>query len=68
MAFLLMDKLNGKVRKLFRFALFGLILLMLIYLWKPIDTTFLSTEGILFFYAGGLLQRYDVLSQKYLEA
>lgn len=62
--FLLMDKLNGKVRKLFRFALFGLILLMLIYLWKPIDTTFLSTEGILFFYAGGLLQRYDVLSQK----
>lgn len=62
--FLLIDKFNGKERELFAYVLLGGVLMALMYFWQPIDTTFLSTEGILFFYVGGLIQRYDVLLLK----
>lgn len=36
------------------------VLFLLIYNWNPIETKFLSSEGLLFFYIGGLMRKFDI--------
>lgn len=49
-----------------RYILPLVVLGILYYLWIPIDTNFLSSEGILFFFLGGLLRKSEVLLSKHL--
>lgn len=50
-------------------SIFPLVVLgVLYYLWIPVNTNFLSSEGVLFFYLGGLLRKCEFLLYKHLSA
>lgn len=54
-------RLDGNKKLIiFSYVIDSLILLLLIYHWNPIETTFLSSEGVLFFYIGGLMRKFDI--------
>lgn len=62
--FMFLYPLYGWIFKINSYLLHFVVLVFLLYLWMPVDCRVLSTEGLLFFYIGGCLQKYSFLLDK----
>lgn len=49
------------VNKFWLYSIFSIILFLY---WIPVDISLLSSEGLFFFFIGGILSKHDLLSQK----
>lgn len=58
------EEMSNREIGIFKYVLPLGVLGVLYYYWIPVDTIFISSEGILFFFIGGLLRKKDNLLSK----
>lgn len=59
MTMMLLVPLYGWIFQVNKKWLYAIVVLFLCYYWVPVTTSWLSPEGMLFFFLGGIVQRYN---------
>lgn len=62
--FMFVYPLYGWIFKINNLILYSIVIIILLYLWNPVDCGIFSSEGILFFFLGGVLHSYPFILEK----